>query len=432
MSTPDQDVFSCILSHVHESKTVHAVLRALPQLHPLFPVALHRLWQLPVYLDHNTYAWRALVGSDEILDHLLAPDASEEALAITESIRHLVIAVEPAYIDNAFYNETDALAFRDRLSELFAKTRNLSRLEYNCYPGIPLSRENVKVLANCERLGTLRVDTAVRPTSDWEDPAPWDIEPFLADLAPSVTSLELRHVCMATLNVLLSHGDMLATYKNLEHLRMDITQGSWDWNGAGSPQFGASDVYTFPPLRLPALRRFELVVSDLTIHKARAGPLDLVDRTAITDLTLDITGGVYLDVTTIQLFMAIDLPMLSHLEVKDNLFANERVSWEPPAYSHQFDGRYCHGLVEGFLPSSSHLTSLWVDERALLPARAENDRWVANSNFAACKNCGIATLPISTPWTRLPGGQHFTQPFRASRASGWASEFLTIPTWGSS
>lgn len=311
MSTPNQDVFLCILSHVHESKTVHAVLRALPHRHPLFPVALHRLWQLPIYLDHQTYDWRAAVASDEILDHLLAPDASEETLAIAESIRHLVIAVEPVYIDkdDTFYNEADALAFRDRLSELFEKTRNLRRLDYNCYPGIPLSRENVKVLANCERLGTLRVDTAFRlaALTNLKDFEPWElvvrmtcnvfclsflsIEPFLTDLAPSITSLDLRHVCMTTLNILLSHGDMLATYRNLEHLRMDITEGSWDWTGAGSPQTGASDVFAFLPLRLPALRRFELVVSDLTIHKARAGPLDLVDRTAITDLSLDIRRG---------------------------------------------------------------------------------------------------------------------------------------------
>ncbi|KAJ7037922.1 hypothetical protein C8F04DRAFT_385368 [Mycena alexandri] len=357
MSTPNEDVFSCIFSHIHHSKTVHAVLRALPQSHPLFSVALHRLWELPVYLDNHTYEWRAILASDEILDHLLAPDTGEEALAIVESIRHLVIAVEPVRIreEDNFIDEDDVVAFRDRLSDLFEKTRNLKSIDYHSYPGIPLSRDNIDALATCERLRTFSVDAAVRPpwTMSTEDPEPWNIEPSLTNLAPSITSLELRHVCLTTLTTLASHGDLLATYENLEYLKMDITEGYWDWSGAGSPQTGASDDFIFPSLQLPALRRLKLVVSDLTIHKPRAGPLDLVDCTLLTDLTLDIRSGVYLDVTTIQVFMATDFPMLSHLEIKDNnVFANYRVQWEPPVSDQKSDGRRFHGLVERFLGST--------------------------------------------------------------------------------
>jgi hypothetical protein len=72
---------------------------------------------------------------------------------------------------------------------------------------------------------------------------------------------------------------------------MNITEGVWDWNGAGSPQRGATGDYVFPSLRLPALQRFELVVSDLTVSNPRAGPLDLVNCSLLTELSLDVRQG---------------------------------------------------------------------------------------------------------------------------------------------
>jgi hypothetical protein len=90
------------------------------------------------------------------------------------------------------------------------------------------------------------------------------------------------------LSCLISYGDVFAPYGDLAHLKMDITEGVWDWNGAGSPQRGASADYVFPSLRIPALRRFELVVGDLTIQKARRGPLELVDCSLLTNLSLDL------------------------------------------------------------------------------------------------------------------------------------------------
>lgn len=101
-------------------------------------------------------------------------------------------------------------------------------------------------------------------------------------------SLDLRHVCQETFLTLAAHGDVLATYEHLSSLKMDITEGIWDWDRGGSPQSGATDAYVFPSLRLPALRRFELVVADLTIRKPRAGPLDLVDCSLLSELSLEI------------------------------------------------------------------------------------------------------------------------------------------------
>lgn len=117
------------------------------------------------------------------------------------------------------------------------------------------------------------------------------IVPFLSSLGPAVRSLDLRHVCQTMLLSLAAHGDVLATRAQLDTLRMDITEGVWDWAGGGSPWRGASADYVFPSLRLPALRRFELVVADLTISKPRAGPLDLVDCSLLSELSLEVHQG---------------------------------------------------------------------------------------------------------------------------------------------
>ncbi|KAJ6533214.1 hypothetical protein B0H19DRAFT_1272605 [Mycena capillaripes] len=308
----DDDVFSHILSHIPEFKSVYAVLRALPKRHPWFLVALHRLCELPVYLD--TYNPSAAAASNQILNYLLDPEIDLNSLEIARSIRHLVIAVE----HNKYYwpptpvveneqeeeeeeeeeeivneevsgiinpeepeqleseEDVDVVAFWERLPGLFEKTRNLRSLDYRNYRGLPLSRENAELLAACEKLQTLAVDSAIRETSwrhprAFEDPEAWDIEPFLSTLIPSITSLDLRHISQT----------MLLTI-------MDITEGVWDWNMMGSPQRGATGDYKFPSLGIPALRHFELVVADLTLSNPRAGPLDLVNCALLSELSLDI------------------------------------------------------------------------------------------------------------------------------------------------
>ncbi|KAJ7185483.1 hypothetical protein C8R46DRAFT_1060739 [Mycena filopes] len=380
MSTLNEDV-------LFRSKTVHALLGAIPKSHPLFPVVLRRLWELPVYLD----TYDAVAASGEILDYLLAVDASEEARAIAEAIRHLVIAAETGRKGEDWEYKlvdkvSDVVGFCQRLSELFERTPNLRSISYYCYPGIPLSYEDLKGLATCKRLQTFAVDTAVRETNwaDYDalrDTEIWDIEPFLRNLAPSITSLELRHICMSMLNIIVSHKALLASYKDLEHLRMDITEGAWDWEGGPStPPVGASSEFIFHFLGLPAIRRFELVVSDLTIHKPQMGPLNLVDCKLLTELSLDIRRSLYGDMTRIEIFMVLSdkLPALSHLEITDNnSSARKELEWEPRQWRH----RYFPGLVDPFLGSLSNLSSLWVDQSALLPGYAETDWWGESHTF---------------------------------------------------
>ncbi|KAJ7150549.1 hypothetical protein C8R43DRAFT_1006112 [Mycena crocata] len=416
----DPDVFSRVLSHVPESKTIHAVLRALPRTHILFPTALRRLCELPVYLD--TYDPRSAAASNKVLDYLLAPGARTPRVA--ESIRHLVVAVEhekyrslpgpDADEDDEEEEETDeadpeqeegededesgwttivgedsdsepeedvdVAAFHDRLPDLFKKTLNLQSLDYHNYPGLALTTMDLELLSGCKRLRTFSVDAALRPTSwgsglhggePYVDPELWDIEPFLSTLGPSVTSLDLRHVCQTMLSVLVAHGDVFSTYENLEHLKMDITEGVWDWDGRGSPQRGATADFVFPSLRLPAVSRFELVVGDMTILKARVGPLELVDCSLLTELFFDIRQCTWCPLTDVKVFEAlftVDFSALSLLEIKDsNSAANNRLKWDVPEDPNSLEVRNFPGLVERFLPSLSNLVSLWVDEYVLLP-----------------------------------------------------------------
>jgi hypothetical protein len=66
---------------------------------------------------------------------------------------------------------------------------------------------------------------------------------------------------------------------------------------------------------------------------------------------------------TIELFQGLspsDFPVLSHLEIRDD---EER---DDPD---KFEGRLFRGLLSHFLVSLNRLTSLWVDEKALLPGK---------------------------------------------------------------
>ncbi|KAJ7754531.1 hypothetical protein B0H16DRAFT_1542665 [Mycena metata] len=407
---PNEDVFSYILSHVHDSILVYAVLQAIPKTHPLFSVALRRLWQLPIHLD----TYDAVAASSEILDYLLSPTAKGEGLA--RSIQHLVIAAEAALKytgqESKFVDKDAVVAFHSRLSGLFKRTQNLKSIDYYSArgPGLPLSRENVKLLAVCERLHIFSVDgytgrSRAEGDDPYADPDSWDVEPFVFNLAPSITTLELRDVCLTILNALVYHGNKLATYTKLEHLKMDITAGVWDWNGSGSPQRGASPDYKFPSLRLPALRRLELVVSDYTIQLPRAGPLDLVDCSLLTALSLDIRSCYgWADCTELRLFeglASVSFPVLSHLEIKDEISINaQRLEWAPgPVNDFESSGRSFPGLVERFLPSLGNLRSLWVDESVLLPADNDSQAWDALQTFCSVQELwdrNYTNFPIAT------------------------------------
>ncbi|KAJ7362246.1 hypothetical protein DFH08DRAFT_840533 [Mycena albidolilacea] len=298
-----------------------------------------------------------------------------------------------------------------RLPTLFKKTRNLRSLDYHNCPGLGLARESVELLATCEGLQTFSVDTTIREMAwigshAYEDPESWDgIEPFLSTLGPAITSLDLQHVSQTTFRLLASHADVLATYTNLKHLNMNITEGVWDWNGAGSPQRGATGDYVFPSLRLPALQRFELVVGDLTVSSPRAGPLDLVNCSLLTELSLDVRQGTYCAMLTVRLFEALspaDFAALRHLEIKDaNGRANsQRLTWDAEEFPPYSRGtRFFSGLVQQFLCALPGLVSLWVDEQALLPAKGDGvglDRVYTFCGVAELFNDDSATADFGT------------------------------------
>ncbi|KAJ7136865.1 hypothetical protein C8R44DRAFT_728813 [Mycena epipterygia] len=384
------------------SKQEVAVLPSI-KLSRLFNIKLNDpdLAHLLVYLD--TYEPRAAAASNEVLDYLLAPDADvavgSDFPKIAESIRHLVVAAEHkkyknppepvaeeteeeevheevdveveeeeedkdadedaesegeyevyTFEESEPEEDIDVAAFHQRLPDLFKKTRNLQSVDYHNFPGLPISAENVELLAGCERLRTFGVDSAIRPTSwnstrSFEDPEIWDLQYRTISVIPR----SIDNIFGPTLYLPDNAPEpriirgRFASYGNLTHLKMNITEGIWDWDGRGSPQRGATGDYIFPSLRLPALRRFELV------------------------------GGYwYIDkIQLFEAFSAADFPVLSHLEIKDsnNTANNERLRWRdstnPSGYKQE--GRYFLGLVQPFLSSRSGLTSLWVDENALLP-----------------------------------------------------------------
>ncbi|KAJ7651151.1 hypothetical protein FB45DRAFT_889795 [Roridomyces roridus] len=411
--TIDEDVFSRILAHISDSQTVYKLLYAIPKTHDFFSVALRRLLQLPVYVDTNSS--RAAAASHQVLDYLL-----RDSEWMAGSLRHLVCSIEHenyaparsvagedeeedneeeqheedtvdeegdgeaepddgAYIvvaDSPEPEIVDLAALHDRLPVFFKKLRNLEALDYHGRLGLPLSPPLIEALAECDSLRTVAVDTAfLLKLQEWgEDPDSWDIEPFLSSFGPSITTLELRHVCQTMLLKLASFGDVLSTYENLSTLKMEIMEGFWDWDGRGSPNSGATGEYKFPSLRLPALRRFELVVGDLTISTARSSgtPLHLFDCTRLSELSLRVRQcNWYWFEDTIRIFGGLrpaEFAALKHLEIKDvNKYANGRLNWDhvPGTQSSQY-GRAYPGLIS-FLYELPDLVSLWMDETVLLP-----------------------------------------------------------------
>lgn len=93
---------------------------------------------------------------------------------------------------------------------------------------------------------------------------------------------------METYRYLESQQHHFSSYHSLHHLSVNVTAGTWDWDGRGSPQWGASDAFIFKNLGFPALSEFELQVSDLTIHAERPGPMELVHWETLKYLRLTV------------------------------------------------------------------------------------------------------------------------------------------------
>ncbi|KAJ7457615.1 hypothetical protein B0H11DRAFT_207309 [Mycena galericulata] len=402
MPEVDEDVFSSILSHIPDSKTIYVVLIALSKAHPLFPVALTRLFKLPVYLD--SYDPRAAAASHKVLDYLLQDDANTGHYPLVGSIRHLVVSIENKQVISAGTrgpppprgNSRDSmLALQRRLPDLFQRSVNLELLDYHSFPGYAMQSTHFQPLQHLKRLRSFAADcalgfrqveipagggnyAALGELSAQLDAAIWDIEPFLSTIGPIIAALELRHVNSTMFTVLKGQKDLFLSCHALERLKIDITEGVWDWNGGGSPAMGASPAVKFPCLGFPSVKRFELVVCDKTLQNPQIGPLNLVHCNLLTELSIDVRYSVWWadwwdKVKLFEALSPLDFPALSRLEIKDHARNTERHYWDPKdnhlRWKHP--GRAYLGLVPSFLGSirTGHLpklSSLWVDEKVLL------------------------------------------------------------------
>ncbi|KAJ7812585.1 hypothetical protein B0H14DRAFT_2856669, partial [Mycena olivaceomarginata] len=173
--------------------------------------------------------------------------------------------------------------------------------------------------------------------------------------------------------------------------------------------------FRFPFLGFPSVRRFELIVCDQTLTGSAHGPLDLVDRNLLTSLTIDVRHSLeWMTFKNIKLFEALtplDFPVLSFLEIKDNARNGARHYWESADKSgrHGRETRVYHGLVPSFLGAIHigvlpNLTTLWVDERVLLP------RGISVQDL-------LATLPPSP------------SPPSSPSSPSTPSEPINIPNW---
>ncbi|KAF7367648.1 hypothetical protein MSAN_00828400 [Mycena sanguinolenta] len=389
----NEDIFSCVLEHISDARTLHALLAALPKSHPLFHVGLTRLWQLPIHLD--SYDAQASAASQKVLDYLL--DADVDRLPLAESVRHLVVAVEHEprifyqrrRIQPVFTWPEDLVALHARLLDLFPRLVNLESLDYHSFPGADMKSEHVEPLRHLRKLQSFGVDCALR-SRDYEIPAGmapgdlsrqfdaenWEMEPFLSTIGPAMTSLEFRHVNHTFFAALARQTDLFTSYEALEHLKIDITEGVWDWQGGGSPAMGASPEFTFPFLGFPSIKRFDLVVCDQTLSGFHKGPMNMVHSHLLTDLSLDVRHSIFwMAFKWIHLFEHLspsDFPALSRLEIKDNTRNTTRYRWESKQGEWARPGRAYLGLVSPFLGSIGSgflpkLSTLWVDEKSLLP-----------------------------------------------------------------
>ncbi|KAF7297664.1 Glycosyltransferase family 32 protein [Mycena kentingensis (nom. inval.)] len=382
----DADVFSCILSHIFDAATVRFVAGAIPKKHPFFAAAY----------EH------AAVASEALLDSLLHAEEDREPLA--RHLRHLVVHLEHSTLDHVPPQRRpgapprpdrippDSIyTLQQRVAQLLEATANLRSFDYHGYPGLPLDATFLEPLGRLTLLESFSTDCARCngeagiPAGGGDYAAPgdlaaehdvdnWDIDAFpFATLGPTLTSLTLRHINYTMFGVLKSKIEEFKTFASLRTLKLDITEGVWDWGGGGSPAMGASSQFEFPFLGFPSvIERFELVVCDKTLSSARLGALQMINYRQLTELWLDVRYSVWwMAYNDIRLFEAqLAMSALRLLEIKDNTRNTNRHYWrsedDPARWAHP--GRTYHGLVP-FLSSGAlpNLTHLWVDERVLLP-----------------------------------------------------------------
>ncbi|KAJ6516144.1 hypothetical protein C8R45DRAFT_959068 [Mycena sanguinolenta] len=320
-----------------------------------------------------------------VLRYLLEHASATPNCTLVSSIRHLVVSIEreDGSLGPGHWPATRYIleCLQEMLPALFQQLVNLESLDYHSHPGIGLTGEHAECLQHLERMSAFAVDCTLLRSPEVPVVHPayrvdnWDMEPFVSTLFPKLTSLELRRVNMPMFESLSRWSKTLATCHALEHLKIDITEGVWDWAGGGSPVLGASPQFAFPFLGFPSVRRFELVVCDHTLSEFQKGPLNLVHCHLLTDLSVDVRDSLgYGNVETIKLFDALspsDFPALVRLEIKDNNTNTSRYFFDPDEMDqsvYQYDEREYLGLIPSFLDGSlPKLDSLWVDEKALMP-----------------------------------------------------------------
>ncbi|KAF5383044.1 hypothetical protein D9615_004792 [Tricholomella constricta] len=362
----NQDVFSQILCYIYETKTLYTIIRSIPLSHPFFGVTLRRLCQLPMPFSCD--------GSSEDMDQVFELlISSSKPFSVADAIRHLVVET------GTFPENTDAVAVRQRLTDLFQKTKNLQVLDW-CGEFGP-STKDLGVLQGLQDLKTLRVDCNGPVGRTYWLEHSWEIDEFTSTLGPNLTHLELRMVNLKMYKSLLAHKSSFASYHSLEHLALDLTQGVWDWDGSGSPQAGATWIFVFSNLGFPAVKELELQVADLTIAAARVGPMALINWELLETLRIFVNPCLSQTcVYNIRLFMTLPpdkFSSLTTLEIRDKIRNNFPWRWpdeeaEPDSSSDSWEdsSRTYWGLVPRFLSSVRsgslpNLVNLWVNENAL-------------------------------------------------------------------
>jgi hypothetical protein len=102
-------------------------------------------------------------------------------------------------------------------------------------------------------------------------------------IGSKATSLDLRSVDEGVFRAIVEHFPPL---KNVRNLKLDLTCGVWDWDGAGSPQNGPSAHYRFPRIS-DHVEEFEILITDL-LARQRKGPVELVDTKKLTKLRVNV------------------------------------------------------------------------------------------------------------------------------------------------
>lgn len=110
------------------------------------------------------------------------------------------------------------------------------------------------------------------------------MERFFTTIGPRINTLELRNVCEQSWKILVQGSKSLVS---LRHLNLDLASSTWDWDGAGSPQQGATENYVWEHLGCGhRIRRLELTVSDLTLGGQNNGPLRIVGYEKLQEICI--------------------------------------------------------------------------------------------------------------------------------------------------